>query len=120
MSWKVFWLPKRLVNSIVIALTWRICLSPSNKAQETFNVVLEITNTNPVTHLEFDISEMLGDADALSFGIPSVVFGEAYRHDDIEETQYSDGKLIHLDPIISSSGEFHMTDASFLNYQLFY
>ena len=26
------------------------------KAQETFNIVFEITNTNPVTHLEFDIS----------------------------------------------------------------
>ena len=76
------------------------------KAQETFNIVFEITNTNPVTHLEFDISEMLGDADALSFGLPSVVFGEAYRHDDIEETPYSEGKLIHLDPIVSSSGEF--------------
>ena len=90
------------------------------KAQETFNVVFEITNTNPVTHLEFDISEMLGDVDALSFGIPSVVFGEAYRHDNIEETPYSEGKLIHLDPIISSSGVFHMTDEDLLNYPLFY
>ena len=78
------------------------------KAQETFNIVFEITNTNPVTHLEFDISEMLGDVDALSFGLPSVVFGEAYRHDGIEESPYSEGKLIHLDPIVSSSGEFQI------------
>ena len=78
------------------------------KAQETFNVVFEITNTNPVTHLEFDISEMLGDADALSFGVPAVVFGEAYRHDDIEETPYAEAKLIQLDLIISSSGEFQI------------
>lgn len=75
------------------------------KAQETFNIVLEIMNTNPATHLEFDISEMLGDADALSFGIPSVVFGEAYRHDEIKESPYSEGKLILIDPIISSSGD---------------
>ena len=80
------------------------------KAQDTFNIEFEITNTNPVTHLEFDISEMLGDADALSFGFPSVEFGEAYRHDHVEGSPgLIPGKLIHIDPIISSSGGFQIS-----------
>ena len=80
---------------------------PSNwemKQHSTFNLVIKIVNTNPVTNLEFDISEILGNQDMLSFGKPGVTFGNAYVHDDPDDTQENKGKLIHLDPFLSNSG----------------
>jgi hypothetical protein len=66
---------------------------------ETFGLVFNITNTNPMTNLEFDISEILGDEDAFNFGKPHVKFGTAY--------QFSDpiSRLVHLPEIQSSSGK---------------
>ena len=78
----------------------------SMQVGESFIVELTITNTNPVTSLEFDIGEMLGHADALTFGKPAVSFGEAYRHDDPVDTPEFEGKLIHLDPLPSNTGAF--------------
>jgi hypothetical protein len=74
------------------------------KVQDTINVEIKIINTNPVTNLEFDISEILGDLDAISFGKPSVVFGDAYRHDETLDSGEQEGKLVHLEPVRSSSG----------------
>ena len=68
-------------------------------------MVVNIVNTNPVTNLEFDIAEMMGFADSLSFGLPSVSFGSAYNHDEISDTEMYKGKLIHIDPTVSSSGD---------------
>ena len=76
----------------------------SMQVGESFILELSITNTNPVTSLEFDIGEMLGHADALTFGKPAVSFGEAYRHDDPVDTPEFEGKLIHLDPLPSNTG----------------
>ena len=70
----------------------------------TFNLEIKIVNTNPVTNLEFDISEILGHQDVLSFGKPGVTFGNAYAHDDPYDTQENKGKLIHLEPFLSNSG----------------
>ena len=70
----------------------------------TFNLEIKIVNTNPVTNLEFDISEILGHQDCLSFGKPGVTFGKAYVHDDPYDTQVNKGKLIHLEPFLSNSG----------------
>ena len=78
----------------------------SMQVDESFILEFSITNTNPVTSLEFDIGEMLGHADALTFGKPAVSFGEAYRHDDPGDTAEIEGKLIHLDPLPSNTGTF--------------
>ena len=78
----------------------------SMQVGESFILEFTITNTNPVTSLEFDIGEMLGHADALTFGKPAVSFGEAYRHDDPVDTPEFEGKLIHLDPLPSNTGTF--------------
>ena len=67
--------------------------------QETFGLVFNITNTNPMTNLEFDISEILGDEDAFNFGKPHVKFGPAYQFSD------PNGRLVHLPEIRSSSGK---------------
>ena len=76
----------------------------SMQVGESFVLEFTITNTNPVTSLEFDIGEMLGHPDSLTFGRPAVSFGNAYRHDDPIETAEVEGKLIHLDPLPSSTG----------------
>ena len=76
----------------------------SMQVGESFVLEFTITNTNPVTSLEFDIGEMLGHPDSLTFGRPAVSFGNAYRHDDPIETAEDEGKLIHLDPLPSSTG----------------
>jgi hypothetical protein len=74
--------------------------------QDTFNLEVNITNTNPVTNLEFDIGEMLGHLDALSFGVPSVSFGSAYDRDNTKNTlEDAEGKVNNLDAIVSSSGK---------------
>ena len=76
------------------------------QVDESFILEFVITNTNPVTNLEFDIGEMLGHADAVTFGKPAVSFGEAYRHDDPVDTAEFEGKLIHLDPVVSNTGVY--------------
>ena len=68
-----------------------------------------------MTNLEFDISELLGDIDAFSFGKPAVSFGEAYQHDNPEDEGENEGKLIHLEPIVSNSGETYALVCN-LNY----
>ena len=82
---------------------------------ESFILEFTITNTNPVTNLEFDIGEMLGHADALTFGKPAVSFGEAYRHDDPVDTPEFEGKLIHLDPLPSNTGTHMLSQAAQLS-----
>ena len=76
------------------------------QVDESFIIEFVITNTNPVTNLEFDIGEMLGHGDAVTFGRPAVSFGEAYRHDDPVDTGEFEGKLIHLDPVFSNTGVY--------------
>ena len=78
------------------------------QVDESFILEFVITNTNPVTNLEFDIGEMLGHADAVTFGKPAVSFGEAYRHDDPVDTAEFEGKLIHLDPVVSNTGVYYI------------
>jgi hypothetical protein len=79
----------------------------SMAVHDTFNLVVNITNTNPVTNLEFDIEEMLGHVDAISFGMPHVAFGSAYQYDITKNAaNNSQGKLNHLDTSLSGSGEF--------------
>jgi hypothetical protein len=68
-------------------------------SEQTFGLVLNITNTNPMTNLEFDISEILGHDDAIHFGKPDVKFGPAYQFSD------PNGRLVHLPEIRSSSGK---------------
>ena len=69
------------------------------KSESTFGLELNITNTNPMTNLEFDISESKGHVDAFHFGKPVVEFGEAYQFSDPEN------RLIHLQEIWSDSGK---------------
>ena len=76
------------------------------QVDESFIIEFVITNTNPVTNLEFDIGEMLGHGDAVTFGKPAVSFGAAYRHDDPVDTAEFEGKLIHLDPVVSNTGVY--------------
>ena len=83
----------------------------SMQVGESFILEFIITNTNPVTSLEFDIGEMLGHPDALTFGKPAVSFGEAYRHDDPIDTAEFEGKLIHLDPLPSNTGTHTLSQA---------
>ena len=87
----------------------------SMQVGESFILEFTITNTNPVTNLEFDIGEMLGHADALTFGKPAVSFGEAYRHDDPVDTPEFEGKLIHLDPLPSNTGTHMLSQSAQLN-----
>ena len=85
------------------------------QVDESFILEFVITNTNPVTNLEFDIGEMLGHADAVTFGKPAVSFGEAYRHDDPVDTAEFEGKLIHLDPVVSNTGVYYSTEKGPIN-----
>ena len=73
------------------------------KSESTRGLEFTITNTNPMTNLEFDISEMLGHVDAFHFGKPIVKFGAAYQFSDTEPSP--NGRLIHLPGIPSSSGK---------------
>ena len=75
------------------------------KQRKTFILEINITNTNPVTNLDFDISEMQGHHDAFHFGKPAVLFGAAYINDDPLETENYEGKLMHLEPVLTSSGK---------------
>ena len=73
---------------------------------KTFGLEVTITNTNPMTNLEFDISEIAGniaDIDALDFGKPDVKFGSAYQFSDTDPTPT--GRLVHLPEIRSDSGK---------------
>ena len=78
------------------------------KSQETVAFVFNITNTNPMTNLEFEISDVGGDVDAFHFGIPVVKFGAAYKFSDPEK------RIIHMAERVSSSGKTH-----FITYLLF-
>ena len=49
------------------------------KCQETIALEFNITNTNPMTNIEFEISESFGQPDSLHFGVPMVNFGSAYQ-----------------------------------------
>lgn len=64
-----------------------------------------IISTNPATNLEFEISELLGDDESLSFGRPSVKFGSAFRFSKAwPDPEEYDGRLLHLDQKLSNSG----------------
>ena len=75
------------------------------KAGETFFFVATIISTNPATNLEFEISELLGDDESLSFGRPHVTFGSAFRFSKAwPDPAEHDGRLLHLDEKLSNSG----------------
>ena len=62
---------------------WRVEIDAINplelKPSQTHFFVATITSTNPVTNIEFEISEVFGHEDAIHFGFPTVEFGDAFR-----------------------------------------
>ena len=69
---------------------------------DTFHLVLTITNTYPVTNLEFDVGEMLGEGEVVALGRPVVEVGAAYRHHGLGE---GGATVLHLHPGPSHPGE---------------
>ena len=67
---------------------------------DTFHLVLNITNTYPVTNLEFDVGEVLGEGEVVALGRPVVEVGAAYRHHGEGEPT-----VLHLHPGYSHPGE---------------
>ena len=76
------------------------------KPSQTHFFVATITTTNPVTNIEFEISEVFGHLDAIHFGYPTVEFGDAFRFSNSwsTESETSNGRLHHMPVIASNSG----------------
>ena len=62
--------------------------------EETFGLEITITSTAPVTNLEFDISEVAGQEDALHLGRPAVQWGAAFRHSHTASSRPAEGSPV--------------------------
>ena len=97
-------------NSYDLTMTTNIdAISPLElKPTETHFLVATITSTNPVTNIEFEISEIFGHEDAIHFGFPQLEFGAGFRFSNSwsadSETQ-EEGRLHHMPEIVSNSGQ---------------
>ena len=68
------------------------------KSDQTIGLVFNITSTNPMTNMEFEISEIEGHVDAFHFGTPVVHFGAAYEFSNPQE------RILHMSVKESSTG----------------